>query len=96
MTEIQTCQLVEAVYVEDAADKRAPFREEHLERMAKLFKEGALITAGAYEDMSATMMLLAVDSAEAAEAVVKTDVYWKNGIWTGYSIKKFNRVELGG
>lgn len=92
MADIRTSHLVEARYVEGAAGKRAPYREEHLERMGKLYRQGALVVAGALADMSASLLVLAVESEEAARAIVETDVYWRNGIWTGYEVKRLNQV----
>lgn len=95
MAEIRPCFLVEAVYVEGAAEKRAPFREEHLSRVEKLIREGALLLAGAMNDMSHSLLVFNVESEDAARAVIESDVYWRNGVWTDYSVKKLNRV-VGG
>lgn len=87
-----TCHVVEASYAEGAAEKRVPFREEHLERMRKLAGEGAVVLAGAFEDMSASLLILALESEEAVAAVVESDVYWREGIWTGYRVRRLTRV----
>ncbi|MGH9197012.1 MAG: YciI family protein [Acidimicrobiia bacterium] len=92
MAEIRPCFFVEAVYVANAAEKRAPFRAEHLSRVEKLLKEGALLLAGAVEDMTASVLVFNVASEDAARAVVESDVYWKNGIWTDYTVSRLNRV----
>ncbi|MCA1839012.1 MAG: YciI family protein [Actinomycetota bacterium] len=92
MVETQGCHLVEAIYVEGAETKREPFREQHLERLRKLHKEGALLLAGPFADMSATLLILAVESEDAAEAIVKSDIYWRQGVWTGYKIRRVNLV----
>jgi uncharacterized protein YciI len=96
MPEMQICYVVEATYVDGAQDKRQPYRDQHLERLEKLLEEGALILVGAFEDMSASLLVLAVESAEAAEAIVKTDIYHKQGIWTEYTIRRLNKVEFNG
>lgn len=96
MPNIQVCHVVTAEYAPNAATAREPFRAEHLERLSKLFEEGALVMAGPFDDMSATMLVLAVETPEAAEAIVKTDIYFKKGIWTGFSMRKLNRVEFDG
>jgi uncharacterized protein len=90
--ELRTSHVVEAAYVEGAAEKRMRYREEHLERMGKLYHEGALIVAGALTDLSASLLVFSVESEKAVRAIIETDVYWKNGIWTGYSVRKLNRV----
>jgi uncharacterized protein len=92
MTEITTCYVVEATLVEGAAEKRVPYRENHLERISKLAAEGVVGAAGAFDDMSASLLLFAVESEEAAAAIIETDVYFREGIWTGYTIRKMNRV----
>ena len=69
-----------------------PFREQHLERIGKLIEEGVVIVAGAYEDMSASLLVLAVPSEDDAAAVARSDVYYKEGVWTNFSVHKLNRV----
>jgi uncharacterized protein YciI len=92
MAEIVTSYVVEAKYVEGAAEKRAPYRKEHLERIGKLQREGVVPVAGALADMSASLMVLDVEYEESVKAIVESDVYWRNGIWTYYSMRKLNRV----
>lgn len=94
MPEVRTSYVVEASYAEDAAERRAPYRSEHLERIGNLQREGALLVAGAFADMSSSLLVLAVAGEEAAVAIVETDVYWRNRIWTDYKIRKLNRVVL--
>ena len=89
---ITTSHVVEATYVEGAADRRVPFREEHLERVGKLIDAGAVLVAGALADMSASLLVLDIEGEDAVRAVVESDVYWINGIWTGYTVRKLNRV----
>lgn len=88
----KSCFAVTPLLVKDATEKRAPFRAQHLERLAKLFSEGALVIAGAYDDMSGGLLVFDLESEAAVKAVMDSDIYSKNGIWTGYSIKKLNRV----
>jgi hypothetical protein len=83
---------VEAAYAEDAAQRREPFRAEHLDRVGKLAKQGALVVAGALADMSASLLVFAVESEDAVRAIVETDVYWRNGVWTSYTVRRLNLV----
>lgn len=89
---ITTCHVVEATYVEGAAGKRGPYREEHLERVGKLIDAGAVVVVGALADMSASLLVLDIEGEDAVRAVIESDVYWINGIWTGYTVRKLNRV----
>jgi uncharacterized protein YciI len=90
----EPCFVAECVYAKGAAEKRAPFREQHLARVGMLSDEGALLLAGAFDDMSASLLVFAVDSEDAAVAIIETDVYWKNKVWTSYKIRRLNRVVL--
>jgi uncharacterized protein YciI len=94
MAVTEPCYVAECFYAKDAADKRAPFREAHLARLGMLSDEGALLLAGAFDDLSASLLVLAVQSEEAVAAIVETDVYWKNKIWISYKIRRLNRVIL--
>ena len=86
------CFVVEATYAEGAVEKRTAHREAHLGRARKLADEGVLVLAGAFEDMSASLLVFEVESEESVRAIVETDVYLKHGIWTDYRIKKLTRV----
>src|SRR6267143_1976261 len=94
MTVTEPCYVAECTYARDAAQKRAPFREAHLARIGMLSDEGALLLAGAFDDMSASLLVVAVESEEAVTAIIETDVYWKNKIWTSFKIRRLDRVIL--
>lgn len=94
MSITEPCYVAECAYAKGAAEKRAPFREAHLSRIAMLSDEGALLLAGAFEDMISSLLVFAVESEDAVAAIVETDVYWKNKVWTSYKIRKLNRVVL--
>jgi uncharacterized protein YciI len=87
--------VVEADYGEDAAQRREPFREEHLERVRKLGREGALVLAGGFDDMRTSLLVFDLADEQAVAAVIESDVYWREGIWTGYRVRKLNSVPLG-
>ncbi len=48
--------LVEAVYVANAVEARAPFRSAHLARLLELKERGVVVEAGAYADVSASVL----------------------------------------
>lgn len=96
MAVTQPCFVVEATYAPDAAVRRVPLREKHLERMEELADEGAVMLAGAYEDMSSSLLVFTVETEESVRAIIDSDVYMKEGVWTGYSIKVLNRVAFDG
>ncbi|MGH2719370.1 MAG: YciI family protein, partial [Actinomycetota bacterium] len=65
MPGIEPCFVVEATYAKDAAERRKPHRQAHLDRLAMLNDEGALLMAGAFDDLSASFLAFAVGSEEA-------------------------------
>lgn len=95
MDEPKTFFVAECKYAKDAREKRKQVRQEHLERIEKLVDEGALLLAGAYDDMSASLLLFDIGSEHGVRATIETDVYWKKRIWTAYSIKKLNVASIG-
>jgi uncharacterized protein YciI len=89
---IEPIFVVEAAYGPDAAARRPAVRSEHLSRMAELRAAGTVIEVGAYADMSASVVLLRVATEEAALAVVRADIYFRSGVWTGFRVKAFGRL----
>lgn len=83
---------VEASYAPDAAESRMPFRAEHIARLQRLKAEGTVIEAGAFTDVSATVMIVRAATEEEALALARADVYMRNGIWVEIRIRPFGRV----
>lgn len=96
MSTSQPCFLVEARYTSEAATARAPHRAKHLERLLKLWNEGALLFAGAADDLTASIMVFAVENEEAVKAIIQTDVYMRNKVWSDFKVTKLNRVVFDG
>ena len=69
-------------YCDDALEKRGRYREEHLAGLQDLKDAGTLITLGPTEGSTHVFGIYEADSKEKVEALVKADVYWRNGIWT--------------
>ena len=92
MPTIQPVFVVEPTYAPDAAQRREPVRAEHLAGVQRLVEDGRLLLAGAYEDMSASLLVLAVDSEDEARQLVHDDVYWDAGVWADVRVRRLNRV----
>jgi uncharacterized protein YciI len=90
--EIEQIWVVEATLGPDAAERRAPVRAEHLARIAALRDAGTVIEAGAFADMSASLLLVRVPTQEQALALAEADVYFLSGVWTGFRIRALGRV----
>jgi uncharacterized protein len=86
---------VEATYAPDAAETRVPFRPQHLARLLELKDAGVVIEAGAFPDVSASIVIVrAVDEAAAIE-ICREDVYMRNGVWVELRARPFGRVVAG-
>jgi hypothetical protein len=76
-------------YCEDALEKRTPYRQAHLDGLAKQKAEGILITLGPTKDNSKVFGIYEADSEETIRQLIEADPYWENGIWTEYEIKEW-------
>jgi uncharacterized protein YciI len=73
-------------YCADALQRRTPYREEHLEGLRRQKEEGVLITLGPTEASTHVFGIYEAENQAAVEALVKNDVYWRNGIWTAVEV----------
>ena len=89
---IEPVWLVEATYAPDAGETRTPFRAEHLARIVALKEAGVFVEVGAFMDVSASIVLVRAESAEAALEIVRDDVYLRNGVWVELRARAFGRV----
>jgi uncharacterized protein len=87
--------LVEATYAPDAAETRVPFRAEHIARLRDLKRQGIVIEAGAFSDVSASLVLVRAANEEAALDICRDDVYLRNGVWVELRARPFGRVTDG-
>jgi uncharacterized protein len=92
---IELVWLVEATYAPDAAETRVPFRAEHIARLRELKRRGIVVEAGAYADVSATLVLVRAADEEAALDICRDDVYLRNGVWVELRARPFGRVTDG-
>lgn len=89
---METVWLIEATYAPDAAETRAPFRAEHLARVAALKASGVIVEIGAFLDVSSSIAIVRADSEVAALDLMRADVYVTNGIWVELRARPFGRV----
>jgi uncharacterized protein YciI len=73
-------------YCADALQRRTPYREEHLEGLRRQKEEGVLITLGPTEASTHVFGIYEAENQAAVEALVKNDIYWRNGIWTAVEV----------
>lgn len=93
---IEPVWLIEATLAPDAAETRVPFRARHLARLADLKDAGVVIEAGAYLDLSASLILVRAADEAAALEVAQADLYMANSIWVELRARPFGRVVRSG
>lgn len=76
-------------YCDNVLEKRAPFRQQHLDRLAQLKQQGALITIGPTQDLTRVFGVYEAADEAAARQLVEDDPYWQNGIWTEYTVMEW-------
>jgi uncharacterized protein YciI len=88
--------VIEATYAPDAAETRPAVRPKHLARIGELIRQGRVIEAGGYLDLSTSILLVQAATEADAIALVRDDVYLKAGVWTEIRAKPFGRVVVAG
>lgn len=82
-------------YVPDIAERRTPFRAEHLSAANRMLAEGKLLMAGAFADPLDGATFVFKATREEVEAFVESDPYVLNGLVTGHRIREWT-VVVGG
>jgi uncharacterized protein len=94
VVEIKAHLVVEADYADGAAQRREPHRQEHLDRVRELGRKGSVVLAGGYEDMKTSLLVFTLTDEQEVASIIESDVYWREGIWTDYRIRKLNAVPV--
>ena len=74
-------------YVEGMAQKRTPYREQHIAH-AKTYENKGLLLGGALQDPIDTGILFFEAEKSEVDAYAMNDPYTKNGLVTEYSIRE--------
>jgi uncharacterized protein YciI len=92
---VETVFVVEISYSADAPEKRPAVRPEHLRRIARLLGDDRVLEAGGYLDFSSALLMVRASSEEEAVALVRDDVYLREGVWLDDArARPFGRVTL--
>ena len=92
---VETVFMVEISYSADAPEKRPAVRPEHLRRIARLMADDRVLESGGYLDFSSALLLVRASSEEEAVALVRDDVYLREGVWLDDArARAFGRVTL--
>lgn len=81
--------------VEDYLERRAEFRDEHLELARAAAERGELALGGAFTDPPDMALLIWNAPAATVEAFVNSDPYVENGLVLGWEIRDWNEVVSG-
>lgn len=73
-------------YCEAVLEKRAPFRQAHLDGLAQQKESGVLVTIGPTKDVTKVFAIYDAPDEATVRALVEGDPYWENGIWTEYDV----------
>ena len=79
--------------VEGYAERRAPFRKDHLAHAKAAVARGDLVLGGALANpVDGTILLFKGDSPAAAEAFAAADPYVRNGLVTRWRVREWTTV----
>jgi uncharacterized protein YciI len=82
--------------VDDYVERRAQFRQQHLELGRQSQQRGELVLGGALtEPTDGAILVFRGDSTDVAEAFAKVDPYVTNGLVKAWRARKWNTV-IGG
>ena len=76
-------------YCENVLEKRAPYRQAHLEGLNQQKERGILVTIGPTADLSQVFAIYQAASESEVRELIESDTYWQNGIWTEYQVKEW-------
>jgi len=80
-------------FVPDYLERRAAFRAEHLALAWAAHERGELVLGGALADPpDRAVLLFAADSPAVAERFAAADPYVRNGLVTGWYVRKWTTV----
>ncbi len=83
-------------YVENAVERRAPFREAHLKLAREAHGRGELVLAGAFaEPVDGAALVFRTDDRSVVERFVAGDPYVQGGVVKGWRIRPWT-VVIGG
>lgn len=82
---------------EGTLDKRLAARTEHMERIYAMKAEGTIIDGGAITNVEGKMIgsiiLCEYPDRSALDAYIKSEIYYREGIWKDIEVLPFRRVQ---
>lgn len=81
--------VLSGTYCEDVVEKRAPYRQAHLDGLAQQKQAGVLVTIGPTQDLTQVFGIYDAENEAIVRQLIESDPYWQHGIWTGYDVKEW-------
>lgn len=82
--------------VPDFIERRAPLRDEHLKLARGSHERGHLLLAGAFHDpVDGAALVFTTDDRTVPETFARSDPYVREGLVTGWKVRRWN-VVIGG
>jgi uncharacterized protein YciI len=79
--------------VDNYAERRAPFRKDHIAHAKAAVARGELVLGGAFANpVDGTVLLFKGESPAAAEAFARADPYVTNGLVTRWRVREWTTV----
>ena len=78
--------------VDDYVEKRAAFREAHLQLARAARERGELLMAGALGEPAGALLVFKTADKSAAETFARNDPYVLNGLVTSWTVRQWNEV----
>ena len=76
-------------YCADVLEKRAPYRQAHLDGLAAQKEAGILITIGPTKDLTKVFGIYQAETEASIRQIIEADPYWQHGIWTEYDVREW-------
>jgi len=81
--------IMTGTYCENVLEKRAPYRQAHLDGLAQQKTAGVLVTLGPTKDLTQCFGIYDAADETTVRQLIEADPYWQNGIWTEYTVKEW-------
>jgi uncharacterized protein YciI len=78
--------------VDDFANKKLPFREQHLQLAQQAHARGEVVLAGALADPAAALLIFRVDDRSQVENFARQDPYVANGLVAQWQVRPWTVV----
>jgi len=79
-------------YCADVLEKRAPYRQVHLDGLAAQKEAGVLITIDPTKDITKVFGIYETEDEASVRELIEADPYWQHGIWTEYDVREWIQV----